>query len=54
MLKVDNIDLQITDSALEYISEICEEMNFTEENLGARRLFQILNTLFEEISYEMI
>lgn len=51
LLKVDNVNLLFTDEALHTISEIAERENETSENLGARRLHTILETLIEEISF---
>lgn len=51
LLKVDNIDLQFTDDALEEIAEMAENENTSSENLGARRLHTILEQLIEDISF---
>lgn len=51
LLKVDNINLMFDDSALRKISEIAERDNETSENLGARRLHTIMESLLEEISF---
>ena len=51
ILKVDNIDLQFTDDALDEIAEMAYAENETSENIGARRLHTILETLLEDISF---
>ncbi len=51
LLKVDNIDLEFTDDALEEISELAEQENETSENIGARRLHTIMEQLIEDISF---
>ena len=51
LLSVDNIKLQFTPDALKKISEIAERENETSENLGARRLHNILELVLEDISY---
>lgn len=51
LLKVDNIDLKFTDEAIEEIADIAEQENTTSENLGARRLHALLETLTEDISF---
>lgn len=51
LLKVDNIDLEFTDDALDTMSEIAEEENETSENIGARRLHTIMEKLLEDISF---
>ena len=51
LLKVDNIDLKFTDDALDEIAIMAEHENQTSENIGARRLHTILETLTEDISF---
>lgn len=51
MLKVDNINLTFTDDALKQISYLAEKENETSENLGARRLHNIMEKLLEDISF---
>ncbi len=52
LLKVDNINLSFTKEALEEIARIAELENESKENIGARRLYTILEALLEEISFE--
>ena len=51
MLRVDNIDLKFTDEAIKVIAEMSEIMNATSEDIGARRLHTVMETLIEDISY---
>ncbi len=51
LLKVDNIDLNFTDDALSFISQLAEKENDTNENLGARRLHSLMESLLEDISF---
>lgn len=51
LLEIDNINLTFTKDALEEIAEISEVENETSENIGARRLHTILETLLEDISF---
>lgn len=51
LLKVDNVELQFTDDAIDLIAELAEEENETSENIGARRLQSILEVLLEDISF---
>ena len=51
MLKVDNINLIFGDDALKEISVLAERENETSENLGARRLHNIMEKLLEDISF---
>jgi ATP-dependent HslUV protease ATP-binding subunit HslU len=51
LLNVDNIDLTFTNDALEEIAEIAEKENDTSENIGARRLHAIMESILEDISF---
>jgi ATP-dependent HslUV protease ATP-binding subunit HslU len=51
ILKVDNIDLVFTDDAIDEISEMTVAENETSENIGARRLHTIMESLLEDISF---
>lgn len=51
MLRVDNINLSFTDDALKQVSYLAEKENETSENLGARRLHNIMEKLLEDISF---
>ena len=52
LLKVDNINLSFDDEALQEIAEIAEMENESNENIGARRLYTIMEDLLEEISFD--
>ena len=52
LLKVDGVDLKFTESAIEKIAEISEDMNATSEDIGARRLHTVVENLLEEVSFE--
>ena len=51
LLKVDNIDLEFTDDAIDAIAELAADENETSENIGARRLQTIMELLLEDISF---
>ena len=51
LLKVDNIDLEFTEAAIDTIAELAADENETKENIGARRLQTIMETLLEDISF---
>lgn len=51
LLKVDNINLSFTEDALDEIASLAEEQNEESENIGARRLHTIMETLLEDISF---
>ena len=52
LLKVDGVDLKFTDSAIEEIARIAEDMNATREDIGARRLHTVMENLIEDVSFE--
>jgi len=51
LLKVDNIDLEFTEDAINRIAELAADENETKENIGARRLQTIMEMLLEDISF---
>ena len=51
MLSVENIDLTFTPEAIEEMSRIAAMENETGEDIGARRLHTILESLLEDISF---
>ncbi len=53
LLRAEGVDLQFTDAALERIASMAHEVNQATENIGARRLQTVLNTLLEEVLFEV-
>ncbi len=51
LLKVDKIKLNFKDDALKQLSILAEKENETSENLGARRLHNLMEKLLEDISF---
>lgn len=51
LLKVDNINLIFDDSAIKAMSKIAYEENCTMEDIGARRLYTIMEKLLEDVSF---
>ena len=51
LLSVDKVELTYDDEALRFVAQLAEQENETNENLGARRLHNILEVLLEEISF---
>lgn len=51
LLKVDNINLNFTEDAIEQIASIAEDENNNGQNIGARRLHTIMESILEDISY---
>ncbi len=51
MLGVDNIDLSFTDDAIEELARIAEMENERGEDIGARRLHTVMESLLEDLSF---
>ncbi len=51
LLKVDNINVTFTEDALDEMAEMAFAENETSENIGARRLHTIMESLLEDISF---
>lgn len=51
LLKVENIDLQFTEDAIDAIAQISVDVNATSEDIGARRLHTVMEHLLEDISF---
>lgn len=51
LLKTEGVDVVFTDDAIKRISEIAYEVNSSTENIGARRLYTIMEILLEELSF---
>jgi len=51
LLKVDNINLKFTGDAIEEMSRIAQSENESKEDIGARRLHTIIESLLEDISF---
>ena len=52
LLATEGIKLEFRDRALRRLAEIAFEVNERTENIGARRLYTVLEKLLEEISFE--
>ena len=52
LLGVDNISLTFADDALDKLAEQAFAANETNENIGARRLHTLMESLLQEIAYE--
>lgn len=51
LMKTEDVQLIFTDEALDRISDIAYSVNSNTENIGARRLYTIMERLLEEISF---
>jgi ATP-dependent HslUV protease ATP-binding subunit HslU len=52
LLRTEGVTLQFTPDAVDAIAEIATHVNERAENIGARRLYTILERLLEEISFQ--
>ncbi len=52
LLDTEGVDLNITDDAIEAIAETAVQVNERDENIGARRLFTILERLLDKVSFD--
>jgi len=52
LLATEGVDLQFTRDAIEEIAAIATAVNQATENIGARRLYTIMERLLDEISFE--
>jgi ATP-dependent HslUV protease ATP-binding subunit HslU len=51
LLKTENIDLDFEKQAIEEITDIAQRINEMTENIGARRLYTVMEKLLEDISF---
>jgi ATP-dependent HslUV protease ATP-binding subunit HslU len=51
LLKTEGVDIQFDAEAIRRLSEIAYEVNNTNENIGARRLYTVMEKLLEELSF---
>ncbi len=51
LLKTEGVTVVFTDEAIRRLSDIAYEVNSTNDNIGARRLFTIMEKLLEELSF---
>ncbi|GIX46630.1 MAG: hypothetical protein KatS3mg131_0841 [Candidatus Tectimicrobiota bacterium] len=51
LLATEGVELVFTDDAVDELASIAERVNQQTENIGARRLYTILERLLEEISF---
>jgi ATP-dependent HslUV protease ATP-binding subunit HslU len=51
LLATEGLDLQFTDDAIDELASIAERVNQQTENIGARRLYTILERLLDDLSF---
>jgi ATP-dependent HslUV protease ATP-binding subunit HslU len=52
LLETEGVELSFTDDAVEALATYAFEVNQTAQNIGARRLYTILERMLEELSFE--
>jgi len=52
LMAAEGVELRFTDDALAAIAEVAETANRQMENIGARRLHTVLETLLEDLSFD--
>ena len=52
LLRTEGLEIEFEEDAIDEIAEIAVFMNEHTENIGARRLYTVMENLFEEISFE--
>jgi ATP-dependent HslUV protease ATP-binding subunit HslU len=51
LLLTEGIDAQFDDTAIEYVADVAVELNNTLENIGARRLYTVIENMLEDLSF---
>lgn len=52
LLKTEDVNLEFTDNGLQRLAEVAFEVNEKQENIGARRLYTVMERLLEVVSFE--
>ena len=52
LLKTEGVELDFTDDAVDEIARIAAQVNSQAENIGARRLYTIMERLLDEVSFQ--
>lgn len=52
LMKTEDVDLEFEEATINTIAELAAEINQNVENIGARRLYTILEKLLEDISFD--
>ena len=51
LLKTENVELDFTDDGIDMIAKLSAEINYSIENIGARRLHTIIEKVLEDVSF---
>jgi len=52
LLRTENVELDFRPDAIRRIAEIAFAVNEKQENIGARRLYTVMERLLEDVSYD--
>jgi ATP-dependent HslUV protease ATP-binding subunit HslU len=52
LLSTEGVDVQFRDEAIEEVARIAAEVNERMENIGARRLYTVMERLLDELSFD--
>jgi ATP-dependent HslUV protease ATP-binding subunit HslU len=52
LLSVENITVEFSNDSISYIAEIAHNVNSRTENIGARRLYTILEKVLEDLLFD--
>ncbi len=52
LMKTENVDLEITEDAIDALADMAVRINGSVENIGARRLQTVMERVLDEISFE--
>ena len=52
LMRVENVELNFTDSGVKQVAKMAYKLNSEVENIGARRLYTLLEKILEDISFE--
>lgn len=52
LLATEGVQLHFTDASIKEIARVAEEINTNVDNIGARRLYTIIERIVEDISFE--
>jgi ATP-dependent HslUV protease ATP-binding subunit HslU len=52
LLKTEGVEVEFTDDAIDQMAQLASEVNRRTQNIGARRLYTILEKVFETINFD--
>ena len=52
LLATEDVQLEFTDEGVRRLAELAYEVNETTENIGARRLYTVMEKLLDELSFD--